>query len=268
MAERDEDQPLTLDQLPDDPLKMPPPYWRSCGAVFHILDSLEALDRLLHELIPIHASTEQQLIEYRKKYPEYDKDDEAAAEAFHEIVGDLILHEHKIRLKAEIACLMSSIEAEDAINKFCVFNLPHDLAESVEKLSTSEKLLIVSAAAGKPSVKGNTVFEGARRLARWRNAYAHGHCVDRPTKSIRTNHLIHPEDFPGVPSSLNEVKQLVGAYLRIADYLGTISTNPYTAGKLTEVEEIRKLLTGISKYRFSGNNNVYEVIFDGETQKG
>ena len=122
---------------------------------------------------------------------------------------------------------------------FCVFNLPRDIAESIEKLSPPEKLLIASAAIGKPSVKGHSVFEAAQQLATWRNAFAHGHCVDRPTKSLRHNHLIPPDEYPGVPSTLSKMRDLVGAYIRISDYLRAISTNPYTAGKSTDVEHIR-----------------------------
>jgi hypothetical protein len=45
-----EEEPiLTVDQLPDDPLKMPPPYWRSGGAIFHIQDALEELVVLLQK---------------------------------------------------------------------------------------------------------------------------------------------------------------------------------------------------------------------------
>jgi hypothetical protein len=188
-------------------------------------------------------------------------------EAFSEITDDLAIHEQRLKLKAEIACLMSAIEAEERINMFCVFNLPRDIAESIEKLSPSEKLLIASAAIGKPSVKGNSVFEAAHQLATWRNAFAHGHCVDRPTRSLRHNHLIPPAEYPGVPSSLSKMRDLVGAYIRISDYLRTISTNPYTAGETTEVERIRELLTSISKYRFPGNNYVYDVILDTKEQK-
>ena len=267
MAERDEDQPLTLDQLPDDPLKMPPPYWRGCGAIFHIEDALEQIDYLLHDLIPLHAETEARLAEHYEKYPEYNEEDEEALEAFCEVTDDLAIHEQRIKLKTEIACLMSAIEAEDRINMFCVFNLPRDIAESIEKLSPSEKLLIASAAIGKPSVKCHSVFEAAQQLATWRNAFAHGHCVDRPTKSLRHNHLIPPDEYPGVPSALSKMRDLVGAYIRISDYLRAISTNPYTAGKSTDVEHIRELLTGIPKYRFPGNNYVYDVILDKKEQK-
>ena len=198
---------------------------------------------------------------------EYNSDDEEALQEFSDITNDLSLHEHRIKLKTDIACLMSAIEAEDQINRFCVFNLHRDIAESIEKLSPPDKLLIASAAIGKPSVKGNSVFEAARRLAGWRNAFAHGHCVDRPTQSLRHNHLIPPDEYPGVPSSLTEMRELVGAYIRISDYLSAISTNPYTAGKYEGVEYIRELLTRVSKYRFHGNNYVYNVILDTKEQK-
>jgi hypothetical protein len=267
MAERDEDRPLSLDQLPDDPLKMPPPYWRGCGAIFHIEEALEEMDYLLHELIPLHADTEARLVEHYEKYPEHNEDDEEALQAFSEITDDLSIHEHRIKLKADMACLMNAIEAEDEINRFCVFNLHRDIAESIEKLSPPDKLLIASTAIGKLSVKENSVFEAARRLAKWRNAFVHGHCVDRPTQSLRHNHLIPPDEYPGVPSALAEMRELVGAYIRISDYLSTISTNPYTAGKHAEVEHVRELLTGISKYRFHGNNYVYDVILDAKEQK-
>jgi hypothetical protein len=267
MAEKDEDRIFTLDQLPDDPLKMPPPYWRGCGAIFHVEDALEEIEYLLHDLIPLHAETETRLAEHYEKYPEHNEDDEEALEEFSEITDDLAVHEHRIRLKAEVACLMSAIEAEDEINRFCVYNLHRDIAESIEKLSPPEKLLIASAAIGKPGVKGDSVFEAARRLAGWRNAFAHGHCIDRPTKSLRHNHLIPPDEYPGVPSSLAEMRELIGAYLRVSDYLSAISINPYTASKCSNVENVQDLLTRISKYRFDGNNYVYDVILDKKEQK-
>src|SRR4029434_7338686 len=80
MTEREQERPFTLDQLPDDPLKMPPPYWRGCGAIFHIEDALAQIDYLLHDLIPLHAETETRLAEHYEKYPEYNEDDEEALE--------------------------------------------------------------------------------------------------------------------------------------------------------------------------------------------
>ena len=85
---------------------------------------------------------------------------------------------------------------------FCVFNLHRDIAETIEKLSVQEKLLVASGVMGKHDVKSEAVYERAGKLNRWRNAFAHGHCVDRPVKSLRHNHLIDPDEYPGVPNCL------------------------------------------------------------------
>jgi hypothetical protein len=263
----DDDRIVSVDQPPEDPLKMPPPYWRGGGAIFHLEEALRELERLLQELLPIHAKTEVHLDEYYEKHPEENPCEEVLEE-FAEITAKLGDMEYRIKLKAELACLMSAIETEDNLNQFCVFNLHKDIAESIEKLSPPEKLLIAAAAVGKPGVKDTSVFEAIRRLSAWRNAFAHGHCVDRPTKSLRHNHLIPPNEYPGIPSALAEMRELVGAFLRVSDYLKTISMNPYTKGESTNVEEIRESLTRISRYRFDGNNYVYDVtISEAEQQK-
>jgi hypothetical protein len=225
----DPDKPRAVNELPEDPLKMPPPYWRGCGASFHIASALSDLNKLLDELIETHAATEEKLAGYYEKYPDYDENNEAALEEFSDVCDELWDVEHRIKLKAEIACVMSAIEVEDELNRFCVYNLHQEIAESLEKLSPPAKLLVSSAVVGKPGVKGQSVFEAVRRLSSWRNAFAHGHCVDRPTKSLRHNHLIAPDEYPGVPSMLAEARELVGAYLRTSDYLRTISLNAYTA---------------------------------------
>jgi hypothetical protein len=43
----------TLEDLPTDHFKMPPPYWRSSGAIFHIIDALEDFCNSLNELLQI-----------------------------------------------------------------------------------------------------------------------------------------------------------------------------------------------------------------------
>jgi hypothetical protein len=260
MAEISPERIATTDQLPDDPLQMPPPYWRGSGAVFHIEAALADLVALLHDLVSLHADTESRLGDYYEKYPDYDEGNEQAHEEFADICSDLWDHEHQIRLKAELASLMSAIEAEDELNRFCVYNLHRNISESIEKLSPAEKLLITSASVGKPGLKGDSVFEAIRKLSTWRNAFVHGHCVDRPTKSLRHNHLIHPENLPGVLEALATMRELVGAYLRVSDYLRGISLNPYTGGRSSNVEDIRGLLKEISDYHFDGSSYVYNVI--------
>lgn len=251
------------EQLPDDPLSMPPPYWRSSGAIFHVLDSLESLVSLLGELLPLHEQTELRLEDYYENHP--NEDDDSDLEEFSDICDDLWSLEHKIKLKAEIAILMSAVQAEDKLNMFCVFNLHKDIAESVEKLSPPEKLLIVTAVAGQPSIKGNAVFEALKKLSGWRNAFAHGHCVDRPVKSLRHNHLVSPSSYPGVPDSINKTKELISGYLRLTEYLRGISMNPYTSGSSTETEEIRMYLEEISRYKFdvsTHSNDIYLLTYE------
>jgi hypothetical protein len=113
-------------------------------------------------------------------------------------------------------------------------------------------------------VKGTVVFEAIRKLVAWRNAFAHGHCVDRPTKSLRHNHLIPPDEYPGVPSALRDVADLVGAFLLVTDHLRAISLNPYTGGKSWDVEEIRKSVEMLRRYQCEGNNSVYTIIYAGD----
>lgn len=252
---------LTADQLPDDPTKMPPPYWRSSGAIFHLSDALQEIESLFHQLIPVHADTESRLDKYYEKYPGLRDDDEDAQEEFADILDDLWALEYKIKLRAEIACFMSAIEMEDDLNSFCVFNLHKDIAESIEKLSPTEKLLVASTAVGYPGVKGKVVFDEVRKLVGWRNAFAHGHCVDRPTKSLRHNHLIPPEEYPGVPSALRNTIDLVSAFLRVNEYLRAISVNPYTAGKSADVEGVSQSLDALKRFTIEGNSDVYTIAY-------
>ena len=258
------DHIISSDQIPDDPLKMPPPYWRSGGAIFHILDSLTDLPELLSNLLIVHESTEIQLNEYYKRHPnEPSSDDEL--EEFGEICDDLWALESKVKAKAELAIFMSAIEAEDLINRYCVFNLHKDIAESIESLSPAEKILVASAAIGEKSTKGTAVYEAVKKLSAWRNAFAHGHCVDRPTKSLRHNHLISPSQYPGVPDSLEKMQELIRCFIRIDEYLRSISLNPYTAGNSVEVEEIKDQLKEISAFKFivsPDSNEIYDIEYD------
>ena len=258
-----EEKIVTSDQIPNDPLSMPPPYWRSCAAIFHILDSLETLTTLLSDLLSVHESTELHLCRYYEKYTDESSDPDH--EEFGDICDDLWALEHKIKLKAEVAILMSAIQAEDDINRFCVYNLHKDVAESIEKLSPPEKLLIASAVVGQSDTKGQAAFEAIKKLATWRNAFVHGHCADRPVKSLRHNHLISPPQYPGVPDSLTKMKEMVESYARVKKYLSSISLNSYTAGKSVDVEQIEEYLREVSRFRFEvvgDSNDVYTIQID------
>src|SRR5262245_43026845 len=91
---RDEDRIVSVDQLPDNPLKMPPPYWSSCSAIFHVEEALRELEQLLQQLVPIHAKTEVQLDEYYEKHPEENPSEEVLEE-FADITAELTDIEHR-----------------------------------------------------------------------------------------------------------------------------------------------------------------------------
>lgn len=259
---------VTVDQLPDDPFKMPPPYWRGCGAIFHLEHSLRNIEELLKEFLPIHTETEARLEKHFDKYSDDEaSESEKAMDEFSEITDELSEFELRIQWNGEAACLMSAIESEDDINRFCVFNLHKDISESIERLAAPEKLLVAAASVGKSGTKQTSAFRSLCELVSWRNAFAHGHCVDRQTKTLRHNHLIQPDDYPGVPSVLAETQRLVGAFLRLSDYLHSISLNPYTKEKEGNVENVREALRRIACYRFDGDNWAYEVMLTGSEQE-
>jgi hypothetical protein len=257
------DMVVTLEQIPNDPLSMPPPYWRSSGAIFHLLDSLESLVMLLYDLLPVHEDTELQLCEYYEKHIDESSDPEF--EEFGNICDKLWAVEHKIKLKTEVAILMSAIQAEDDINMFCVYNLPKDVAESIERLSPSEKLLIASSVVGQSDTKSQAVFEAIKKLSNWRNAFAHGHCVDRPVKSLRHNHLIPPLQYPSVPGSLVKLKEMVESYAKVSKYLNSISLNPYTKGNNVDLEQAEDYLKEVARFKFEvvgDSNHIYIIRMD------
>jgi hypothetical protein len=63
------------------------------------------------------------------------------------------------------------------------------------------------------------------------------------------------------------MRELVGGFVRISDYLKKISINPSTKAKSADVEQVRKSLGKISNYRFDGNNYVYDVMLSGQEQQ-
>jgi hypothetical protein len=252
---------VTVDQLPSDPLAMPPPYWRGSPSVFQLLLALEELIALLPQLKKLHDRTEKKLGRHYEQYCERDDSDEAAG-AFADICEPLWQLEHRIKMKADIASLMCAISAEDQINMACVFNLHRDIAESIEPLPFTEKMVTYSAMMGRPGARGDAVFEGVRKLSAWRNAYAHGHCVDRPTKSLRHNHLISPDDYPGVPDTIGAAVAHVEAYCKVAEYVGAISKNKYLSGPSWEAHEASRLVGKVLLYEFAheGSTVVYDIV--------
>ncbi len=240
---------------PDDPMAMPPPYWRSSGAIFHVLRALGQLEDHLAELVPLKIATEGQLGNYFDRNPEPSDDDSE----FGDICNCLWILESDVQCDAELAIFMTAIVAEDLVNQFCVYNLDRNLAEALERLSLPEKLTAASTVLGHTNVKGQQPYSAAKSLTMWRNRFAHGHCVDRPTTSLRHNHLIHPSVYPGVPDTVGTCIDLMEGYLVLSRYLASISKNPYTAGGTVEDQAIADHLVALRRYGFEGGPNSYDI---------
>ncbi|MCR1810462.1 hypothetical protein [Sulfurospirillum sp. hDNRA2] len=251
----------TLSDLPNDPFEMPPPYWRSSGTIFQITDALENLCIYLKKLLEILPNTQALLDNYLDRNPNFEEDDEE----FMDISEPLYEIESKIKLKCELSVFMAAIEIEDLLNMISVFNLKKDVSESIEKLSPMEKLLIISATLTDSPVKDSKPYDALKKLISWRNAYAHGHCTDRPVKSLRHNHLISPESYPTVPKEIEHMLMQLNGYLIVSKYLRTISHNNYTRGVSYHDSEIENFLKKINKYKFSynGNGEIYNLAYKG-----
>lgn len=249
----------TVNELPENPLDMPPPYWRSSGAILQITSALEDICTFLRALRDVHPRIKYLISDYFKLNPESPEDDEK----FGEIAEPLWELESKISLKCEIAVFMAAIEAEDLINQTCVYNLHKDIAESLETLSPPNKLLIVSASLSESSVKGTRANEAIKKLSTWRNSYAHGHCTDRPTKTLRHNHLIAPDDYPSVPQEIEHMLAQLDGYLALSEYLRSISKNEYTSKTSVHDSEIKDYLDQIRCYKFiyKDNGQVYDLNY-------
>jgi hypothetical protein len=236
----------SLGGLPDDPLRMPPPYWRSGEGVLHLQASVsEIADKLLPDLILFTEALDTAVDGLDPEVVENDPPDEVAF-----IFESILYVESDIIRVSDLAIFMAAIAAEDGINQFAVFNIHKDAAEAIEKLSPPDKLILVSALMGAAPVKGTAPFEAIRNLTSWRNAAAHGHCVDRPTRSLRSNHLILPEDVPDMPAQLNEFQARLGDYFCVKDYLRSISVNNYTSERSSEDHSLAGFLAKINSYRF------------------
>lgn len=217
---------------------------------------------LLKDLPRTHARTERGLDQFYARFPTRRSSESIEAiNQFDEIVKDLWILEHKIILKTQLVVLMTAIQVEELVNKFSVFNLPRELVETIERLSPAEKLTAGASALGRRKVRATSAYEAVQELMSWRNAFAHGHCVDRPTKSLRHNHLISPDEYPGVPDSIALMLKLTAGYTRLVEYIRKISINPYTRRRDLEWEDALDSFKTVARYKFSGGNLAYDVTF-------
>lgn len=259
------------DELPHDPMHMPPPYWRGGGAIFHIVEALSEIPMFLQRLYSLLPIISESLERYDNKWRDISEDEvsDEELEEFSEIVDPLNEVEHRAELRCEIVTLMSAIGAEDELNMVSVYNLPRGVSEVIERLTIPDKLVAVAGFLDH-SVKGTAIYSDIRSLAQWRNRFAHGHCVDRPTRTLRYNHLIAPVVYPDFTSTLETMKKHVHGFLRLADYLRSISRNPYTSARNSNYEEVRWWLTRIEAIKVTPRQGIpkYDITLPWHPSRG
>lgn len=245
---------------------MPPPYWEDSGALDQFIRSIETIDSLLPALASEINRIEPLVNDYYDRRDNHGEGYDPEYVEFGQITDEFMGLESAISSYADLCVLMGAITVETLINKFCVYNLHRDVAEPLERLSSPEKLIILSALVGHPGVKSRAPYEAVKELTKWRNAFAHGHCVDRPTQSIHKNHFISTESS-GIRHADASVKILTEAanrYLCIHDYLNEITKNPYVidVDDVVDTSKIKRLLAEIQKYLFSGVDEYFPYLLE------
>jgi len=183
---------------------------------------------------------------------------------FNEIYADYVHLVFSLGSHADLAMLMAAITIESLVNKFCVYNLHHEIAEALEKLTPPEKLVVSSAILGFTGTKSFAPHEASKKLNAWRNSYAHGHCVMTNRRGLLKNHLRNSpvgsleREAPQITVTMID---MIRSFLRIIDFLGDITQNKYVlADEQEDIKLITELLAQISAYHFTNMDYPYEIL--------
>lgn len=241
-----------MNEIPDDPLLMPPPYWRGSSAIWHINDGLCELVEKLDALENVCEVQEEQLTLFYAENPQVVEDEESLVQSneFWSIVSDSLKLSEKIKLRIERTIVMAAIDVEENINMVCVYNLRREMTEIIEKLSPIEKFVILGSILTNSNVKGTSEYGELQKLMKYRNTFAHGHNTDRPVKSLHHNHLIHPEQYSSLPEELERLKEYMHGYFRINQFVRSMSKNDYASGNSGDEDDLKPILDKIASYTF------------------
>ncbi len=250
-------------RIPNDPLSMPPPYWQDCEALDQLIRALQTFRPLLAGLSNEINRIDPLLQEYMDCVEAFGDAHDADGRLFDEIHAEYIQLVCALGSYADLATLMAAITAESLINKFCVYNLHQDIAAPLEKLTPPEKLVVACAILGFPGTKSLAPHGAATRLHKWRNAYAHGHCVTTNRKGLLRNHLRSSPVGAGereAPQITRSLLTMVCGFVQICDFLGEMTRNDYVLkDEQVDIRLVSQLCRGISAFRFSSDDYPYEI---------
>lgn len=227
--------------------------WRSNGAIFIVLHSLEDIVKNLDLLVEEQLIIEPVIDIFFAKYPtEEEAQTEEALSEFSSIQYKSDCLASRLSSLVDATILGACIKLESDINRFCYYNLGEIATESIESLSLINKLEVALGVLHFKSFKGTAEYASLKRLIAWRNAYVHGKCIDRPTKSIKKNHLEHPESYPTLYDEIKQLRTLLEDYISIKAYLIECCVRPEAVFISDEDLEIERYLEILSRYEFNG----------------
>jgi len=225
------------------------PYWRSNSSMFVVIKSLAEVHRLLGRLLKEERSAAPKLEEFYSRHPE-DELSEEFFDEFADIMDRIWGVEAIIGWSSSTAILMSAIDLESTINRFCFFDLGETTTEAIESLPMWAKLEVAHRVMGLSEFKGSKAFQYVRELATWRNKFSHGKNTDMPIRTLRDNHLQEPKILPEVEQVIGELVKLVRGYIFVDRYLSNIARHPYGKGYSLDLDDAEEWVRLISLYRF------------------
>lgn len=251
---------------------MPPPYWQDSESIDQLIRALQVFESTLSALSDEIRRTEPLCDQYENERATAATTYDPNGILFNEIYADYVYLVFSLGSHADLAILMAAITIESLLNKFCVYNLHHEIAEALEKLSPPEKLVVSSAILGFTGTKSLAPHEACKKLQTWRNSYAHGHCVRTNRRGVLKNHLRSSpvgaleREAPQITAAMID---MIRGFLRIINFLGDISKNDYVlADEQEDIKLITELLAQISAYHFTSMDFPYEILEPNRTPEG
>ncbi|QNI31210.1 hypothetical protein H7849_19245 [Alloacidobacterium dinghuense] len=166
-------------------------------------------------------------------------------------------HIHKEKeltsIRIELFHLLTAISSEGLINRFCYFELPNEVSETLEKLQPTEKLLVAATFLGQSNIKSSHVYGSLKYLVGWRNLYAHGHNPGRSARSLHKNHAVFPdpEEISTLEDELSSLRKAAGCYRNVTAWLKETGTSMMTkiSSFDNEAARIIEMIEGFSVTR-------------------
>lgn len=136
--------------------------------------------------------------------------------------------EHRAAARANLYKLIVAICCEESLNRFSYFELPREISDVIEKLPSTEKILLASAFLKQPGMKSTQVYADLKSICDFRNRFAHGHNPQMSPKTLRTNHGTMPSSnqISTLQHEVAFLKRITHGYRNLLRWLLDASSHP------------------------------------------